>query len=80
MKKQTDKALTGLQWALAQRPEPRKDDEFTAAEYLAAGGATTKNAARSFLRRMVEDGQLESRGALEGGKIVTLYRKKSPPR
>jgi len=76
MKKQTEAALTDLDWAVQQAPKSaREPGEFTATEFFRAGGAPTDAAARSRLRRMRLDGKLTSRQIIEGGKTTTAYRR-----
>jgi predicted transcriptional regulator len=75
MTSKTKKALTGLEWAIAQTVEPPKQpDEFTAEE-LAKASDGNLNAARSNLARMFEKGLVTKRSVRHAGKRTNLYRK-----
>ncbi len=72
----TEKALSSLDWAIAQTVgEPRHVDEFTCAEFMTAGGGNSRAAAASRLNRMVTDGMLTKRPFSMDGSSYTLYRK-----
>ena len=72
----TKKALSGIEWAIAQTVgEPRHADEFTCIEFMNAGGGDSRASASSKLNRMVNDGKLTKRPFSIGGSSCTLYRK-----
>jgi len=70
------KALSGIEWAIAQSVgEPRQPDEFTCIEFMKAGGGTSKASASSRLNRMFNEGMLKKRQFSIDGNSHTLYRK-----
>ena len=75
MTKQTKKALTGLEWAIAQTiDEPQQADEFTAEEYARVGKFDITQS-RNRLERMAGKGQLSKRKVLIDGRWTNLFRK-----
>jgi len=72
----TEKALSSLEWAIAQSIEPpRQEDEFTCEEFFQLSGAASRGAAESRLKRMVSNGGLLKRPTCINGNRCTLYRK-----
>jgi len=72
----TKKALSGIEWAIAQSVgKPRQEDEFTCEEFQRLGGGSTRGAAESRLKRMVSNGELLKRPSCINGSRCTLYRK-----
>jgi hypothetical protein len=72
----TEKALSSLEWAIAQSVEPpRQEDEFTCEEFLQLGGAPSRSSAEAKLKRMVSNGGLLKRPSCVNGNRCTLYRK-----
>ena len=75
MTNKTKKALTGLEWAIAQTiKEPKQPDEFTAEDFTGASKLGVAQV-RGHLTRMVERGQLTKRKILISGKQTNLFRK-----
>jgi response regulator of citrate/malate metabolism len=75
MKQQTKKALSGLEWALAQSiDEPQQPEEFTAEDFAKAGGVTM-DSAKARLARMVRQGLLAKRIVCLRGRRTGLYRR-----
>ena len=71
----TEKALSGLEWAIAQTiPKPKEEDEFTVKEFGERAGITY-DVAEKLLRRMQRAGQLTCRKVGLGGSLTNLYRK-----
>jgi arsenate reductase-like glutaredoxin family protein len=72
----TEKALSSLEWAIAQSVEPpRQEDEFTCEEFLQLGGGASRSSAEAKLKRMVSNGDLLKRPFCVNGNRCTLYRK-----
>jgi len=72
----TEKALSSLEWAIAQSIEPpRQEDEFTCEEFLQLSGAASRSSVESKLKRMVNNGGLLKRPACVNGNRCTLYRR-----
>jgi hypothetical protein len=72
----TEKALSGIEWAIAQSiGYPRQKDEFTSIEFFEMGGGSSRAAAESRLRRMVSNGDLLKRPLCIDGSRYMLYRK-----
>jgi predicted Zn-dependent peptidase len=75
MTSETKKALTGLEWAIAQTiDEPQQEDEFTAEEFARASNLGITQA-RNRLDRMTGLGQLSKRKILIDGRQTNLFRK-----
>jgi hypothetical protein len=75
MKAKTKKALSGLDWAIAQTvEEPKQADEFTTDDFARAGNLPVETA-RDKLNRMVRDGHLTKRMITLNGTRTNLYRK-----
>ena len=71
----TKKALTGLEWAIAQTiVAPQNPDEFTAEEF-AVSAEISMSKSRNRLEHMVNAGQLKKRKILKDGKWINLFRK-----
>lgn len=71
----TKKALSSLEWAIAQTiKEPKSPDEFTAEEFSRACNLSSAQT-RGKLSRMVERGQLTKRKISICGNQVNLYQK-----
>ena len=71
----TKKALTGLEWAIAQTiKEPQHADEFTVDEFSQAGNLTIPQA-QGQLKRMFEHKLLTKRKILMSGKLCNLFKK-----
>jgi len=72
----TEKALSSLEWAIAQSIElPRQEDEFTCEEFLQLSGSVSRASAEAKLKRMVSNGGLLKRPACVNGNRCTLYRR-----
>jgi hypothetical protein len=75
MTSETKKALTGLEWAIAQTiDKPQQEDEFTAEEFSRASNLGITQA-RNRLDRMTGQGQLSKRKILIDGRQTNLFRK-----
>lgn len=75
MTNKTKKALTGLEWAIAQTiKEPKQPDEFTAQDFAGASNLGMAQV-RGHLTRMIERGHLTKRKILISGKQTNLFRK-----
>ena len=75
MTKQTKKALTGLEWAIAQTVDkPQQEDEFTAEEFARASNLGITQS-RNRLDRMTGQGQLSKRKILMDGRQTNVFRK-----
>jgi hypothetical protein len=75
MTSKTKKALTGLEWAIAQTvQEPKQADEFTAEEFALASNLEIGQA-RNRLDRMTDRGELSKRKILLNGKHKNLFKK-----
>ena len=73
------RALSGIEWAIAQSVgEPRHPDEFTCAEFMKAGGGTSRDSAASRLTKLVNEGKLTKRLFSVDGSNCALYRKAQP--
>jgi hypothetical protein len=71
----TEKALSSLEWAIAQSmTSPKQDDEFTTEEF-AESTKTSAAASRSRLNRMVKSGMLVRRKILIESNYTNLFRK-----
>ena len=71
----TKKALTGLEWAIAQTiKEPKQADEFTIDEFSQASNLTISQA-QGQLKRMIDRKLLTKRKILISGKQSNLFRK-----
>ena len=75
MTKKTKKALTGLEWAIAQTiQEPKRPDEFTADEFILASKLESRQAKR-LLEGMFSRGELTKRKMAIGGMSVNVFKK-----
>ena len=75
MTKQTEKALTGLEWAIAQTiKSPQEDDEFTAEEF-AKEAKLEISQARNRLDHMASRGQLTKRKVSINNRLTNVFRK-----
>jgi hypothetical protein len=75
MTSKTKKALTGLEWAIAQTvQEPKQADEFTSEEFILASKLGSRQA-RSVLEGMFNRGELTKRKMVIAGRFVNLFKK-----
>ena len=75
MTSKTKKALTGLEWAIAQTvQEPKQADEFTAQDFALASKLIGRQA-RSLLDGMFNRGELTKRKMIIAGKVVNVFKK-----
>lgn len=71
----TKKALTGLEWAIAQNADQFiEPDEFTVADFANATKSTS-DSANSKLSRMVQSGKLSVRKLNQFGRLINAYKK-----
>jgi hypothetical protein len=75
MTSKTKKALTGLEWAIAQTiQEPKQADEFTAQDFALASKLPASRV-KHLLPSMVNRGELTKRKMLVAGKVVNVFKK-----
>ena len=75
MKPETQKALSSLEWALAESTKHGKQpDEFTAHEYAARKGCGITSG-RIELNKMAEDGLLERRAIKVGSAVKHVFKR-----